>query len=72
MHRRTILLSREKSLLPAMQVFVEAKRNYNEASAAVKALLPQYQAMYKEYQNLIAQSRVASNNYYLKTFGKVK
>ena len=70
MHRRTILLSREKSLLPAMQVFVEAKRNYNEAQVAVKALIPQYQEMYKEYQNLIVQSRVASNDYYLKTFGR--
>lgn len=70
MHRRTILLSREKSLLPAMQVFVEAKRNYNEAQKAVKALMPQYQIIYKEYQNLIVQSRVASNDYYLKVYGQ--
>jgi len=40
LHRRTILFEREKSLLPAMQIFVEAKRNiervniaYNEAKA---------------------------------------
>ena len=70
MHRRTILLSREKSLLPAMQVYVEAKRNYNNASTAVKALLPEYQSVYKNMTDLMVKSRVASNDYYLKAFGQ--
>jgi hypothetical protein len=69
-HRRTVLLSREKSLLPAMQVYVEAKRNYNEANAAVKALQPQHQAVYKEYLRLNSNCRLASNDYYLKMFGQ--
>ena len=32
MHRRKVLHSREKSLLPDMQRYVEAKRNYDTAS----------------------------------------
>lgn len=41
-HRRRILLEREKSLLPAMQVYVEYRRNishYQTAIAAVKEVL---------------------------------
>lgn len=68
-HRRTILLSREKSLLPAMQVYVEAKRNYNEANAAVKALQPKFNEVRTELLRLNSISRNASNDYYLKLYG---
>ena len=42
MHRRKILLEREKSLLPTMQIFVEAKRNMAVAQQKLDPIFTEY------------------------------
>ena len=63
-HRRTILLSREKSLLPAMQFYVEAKRNYNEASKVLKDVEARYQTLMDKYANLKSDTRIKQAAYF--------
>jgi hypothetical protein len=63
-HRRTILLSREKSLLPAMQFYVEAKRNYNEAFALLKEVEGRHAAVMETYMNLKSNTRAKQAKYF--------
>ena len=63
-HRRTILLSREKSLLPAMQFYVEAKRNYNEGANLLKDIEARYQTLMEKYVNLKSDTRTKQATYF--------
>jgi hypothetical protein len=48
MHRRNVLLARETAMLPAMQIFVEAKQKYNEAVAETSAIVAESKVITKE------------------------
>ena len=55
-----------------MQVFVETKRNYNQAEAALKALQPEWTNIQKQYIALRLEARKASNDYYMKVYGNLQ
>jgi len=48
LHRRKVLVDREKSLLPSMQIYVEATVNRDKAWAELQAISPQHNAAYAE------------------------
>ena len=58
-HRRKVLVSREKSLLPSMQVYVEAKIKYNEALKLKKELTTKMELTNSEYKAREEQLTVA-------------
>jgi len=66
-HRRLILLSREKSLLPAMQIFVEARRNMLKYSEIVSNSAKIYNEVCIEYNRL--QTVYYTNNALYYPFG---
>jgi hypothetical protein len=51
-HRRKILLEREKAMLPAMQIYVEAKRNQQRVEVVHKAISSEICVKYAELQKL--------------------
>jgi hypothetical protein len=57
MHRRKILFEREKSMLPAMQIFVEAKRNVERISVAHQAAIDSFVSSHNELSKLRADLR---------------
>jgi hypothetical protein len=62
-HRRTILFEREKALLPAMQVFVEAKNNLRRTEQVKKSVMENYHVHHKRLQeefnrNLLEKSKI--------------
>ena len=62
-HRRKILLEREKAMLPAMQVFVEAKKNVARVSVLHEEALAKYNEFLAHYRELRMNRDVAFNHY---------
>lgn len=62
-HRRKILFEREKSMLPAMQVFVEAKKNVARVNALYDEANAKYQGTLEHY-NQLRRSRDDAFNHY--------
>jgi len=52
LHRRKILVDREKALLPSMQIYVEATVNRNKVSAEINEITPKLNAANIEKMNL--------------------
>lgn len=48
LHRRKVLVDREKALLPSMQIYVEATANRNKALAELNQISPKLNAAYLE------------------------
>jgi len=48
LHRRKVLVDREKALLPSMQIYVEATTNRNKALAELNQISPKLNAAYAE------------------------
>ena len=51
-HRRKILFEREKAMLPAMQIYVEAKRNQRRVEVVQAALTLEYNTVVRELYKL--------------------
>jgi len=66
-HRRKVLVSREKSLLPSMQVYVEAKIKYNNALKLKKELVTNMQGIDIEYKALEERLTVAQKAFLAST-----
>ena len=62
-HRQTILLEREKSMLPAMQVFVEAKKNMERLSVLTQGLFDTFFAARRQLAVLRAKSEEVKKHY---------
>ena len=62
-HRQTILLEREKSMLPAMQVFVEAKKNMERLSLSTQSLFDAFMVVRRQLSVLRAAHHEVLKNY---------
>jgi hypothetical protein len=62
MHRRKVLISRERSLLPAMQIYVEAWRGYDNATNLLKTVTAQWKVIQEKNDALLKDLYVVTRN----------